>query len=228
MLKNNLIIKTVIIFVTYLLYSSVIGQLLVAAGIENITTISFLSDLTFLIGITILYKKYLKDSFYIFIKGSSFTKKIIDISKWVVILFFLQLIPGIAAEMILGNAALDSNTQSLVSLNYIYIIFKVLVFSIVAEELVFRKSIRDVIDNKIIFIIVSSLLYAIMNIVYADWNSYLIIIDFVNYFFLYSVLSYIYVKYDNIIMVMLVKFVHSFIPLIILFMVGSKWLIRIY
>ena len=91
-----------------------------------------------------------------------------------------------------------------------------MIFAPVAEELVFKKTIREIINNDILFIVTSSLIYALINIMYTD-ISVLTIIDMISYFAFSAVLSHIYIKNkDNIFMPMLIKFSYNLIPLIIM------------
>ena len=98
-----------------------------------------------------------------------------------------------------------------------YTIFKALIFSVIAEELVFRKSISEVIDNKVAFVIISSIVYSATNIIYSDLSNLSVWINAIIYLCTYLTLSIIYVKNkDNIYPVMVMKFVLNLFPVIIL------------
>jgi len=88
-------------------------------------------------------------------------------------------------------------------------------FSIVAEELLFRESLSKCVDNNILFVLISAIVYTAMNFVFTTES-----IDFIQllaYFLPALVFSTIYIKTErNIIIVMLVKFVYNLIPFTIL------------
>ncbi len=153
-------------------------------------------------------------------RKSPFLHKLWLVIKWVLILFVVNMIGSIVTELLFPTlAGDDGNTISiynLASISMLYTLFKTLVFAIVAEELVFKKTIRDVIDNKWLFIVISSLVYAIVNVMYTE-ISISTLAPFVSYFISSSVLGFAYVQNDdNIFIVMLIKFTYNLIPLSLL------------
>ncbi len=213
------LLKLITIFLVYFIYTTVISNILGIFKINDEVIISFIADLIFFLGIVILYKDDLKKGFIKFIKNYSFLKKVLFVIKWVVILFTINIIGGVITEIIHPSLTEDGNTNaiySLASISTFYTIFKTLIFATITEELLFKKSIREVITNNIAFIIVSGLIYALINIMYTD-ITVLTVIDLFQYFIFSSVLSYIYVKNeDNIVMPMIIKFFYNLIPLTIL------------
>lgn len=139
--------------------------------------------------------------------------------KWVLLLYGVTIIGGMLTELTLGSIDADDNTVALYSLlnvSTIYTIFKTMIFSVIVEELVFKKAIRDVIDNDILFVIVSSFIYAFMNVAYSSFTI-VSLADFIQSFVSAAILSIVYIKYDNnIFIVMLIKFVYNLIPLTIM------------
>lgn len=216
------LLNAILIFLVYFVYTSLVSVVLNLVGILEDIIIIFIADLLFFLGIVSFYKDDIKTCFLKFRKEFTLKDKILLILKWVIVLFIINIIGGVVTELLnpdLANTQ-DSNTSSLFSLasiSSVYTIFKTILFAPIAEELVFRKTIRTVISNNIIFIIVSSLIYALMNIVYADINL-LAFLNLIPYFILSCVLSFVYTKYDNIIITMIIKFCYNLIPLSILLM----------
>lgn len=216
------LLNAILIFLVYFVYTSLVSVVLNLVGISEDIIIIFIADLLFFLGIVSFYKDDIKTCFLKFRKEFTLKDKILLILKWVIVLFIINIIGGVVTELLnpdLANTQ-DSNTSSLFSLasiSSVYTIFKTILFAPIAEELVFRKTIRTVISNNIIFIIVSSLIYALMNIVYADINL-LAFLNLIPYFILSCVLSFVYTKYDNIIITMIIKFCYNLIPLSILLM----------
>jgi len=214
--KIKPLLKLLLIYLVYFSYTTIISYSLKVFGITNDIVLSFISDIIFLIGIIVLYKDSLKNGFIEFFEKYKMSKKVLFILKWVAILFGINIIGGIITELLVPNLLEDGNTTkiySIASLSTIYTVFKTLVFISLAETLVFQKSIREVINNNTLFIIVSSLVYSLINVMYTD-ISLLTIIDMVSYFVFSSMLSYIYIKNNNNILVpIIIKFFYNLIPL---------------
>ena len=196
----------------------IVSSILNVFGISDEIVLIFLSDLVFLIGTMLLYKNRIKDGIRDF-KKIKLSKKIMFVVKWVTILFLINIIGGILTELAFPNLIEDGNTTSIYSIasvSTIYIVFKTLVFAPIAEELVFKETVRELINNDIVFIITSSLVYAFVNIMYTELTL-LTISDMMSYFIFASILSYVQVKNDdNVFMPMLIKFFYNLIPLTIL------------
>lgn len=220
--KSKNIIKTLAVFLCYFLYTTVVSGVLSAIGVSDGTVISFVADIIFFIGIVYVYKDNLKKDLSDLKNNYKISKIIKTVLMWVVIIFVFNILMGILTEIIFPNAASiqDGNTQNVFELGSIklgYTIFKTMLFAIVAEELLFRESLSAVINNEWSFIIVSSLIYAFVNIVYNLETSSLLMLDFLTFFLPALIFSYAYVKNNrNIFILMLIKFVYQLIPLTIL------------
>jgi len=214
--KNKSLMKLIIIYLIYFSYTTVVSYCLKVFGISNNVVLIFISDLLFLIGIIYLYRDSLKKDYDRFVNKYKFSKRALFILKWIAILFGINIVGGMITELLVPNLLEDGNTSNIYSfsnLSTIYTVFKTLFFASLAETLVFQKSIRIVINNNTLFIIVSSLIYSLINVMYTD-ISLLTIIDMVSYFVFSSVLSYVYIKNnDNIIVPIIIKFFYNLIPL---------------
>ncbi|MEG0026345.1 MAG: hypothetical protein RR847_04015 [Bacilli bacterium] len=219
--KMNTLLKTVIVLIIYLFYTKATGLLLNIIGIDSSIITMFIADLIFLLGIVIFYKKTIEKSIIDFKNKYQKSQKIIIIFKWVVLLFFIFIMMGILTEVFIPAAnAKDDNTVaigSLLNVSFIYTVFKTLIFAVVAEELVFKTTIRNIFSNNIIFIIVSCCVYALMNVMYADLTSPYILMDIVGYIIFAAITCICFIKNnDNIFVVMLVKFFYNLIPFTIM------------
>lgn len=214
--KIKSLLKLLSIYVAYFIYTTLISSVLSIFGISNEITLMFISDLVFFMCVIILYKDTLKEGYKRFEKNYKPSKRIFFVLKWVAILFGINMIGGIITELIFPGLTETGNTAtiySIASVSTAYIIFKTLIFATVAEELVFKKAIRELISNNVLFIITSSLVYALINVMYTD-ITYLTLIDMISYFLFSLVLSYVYVKNDdNIVMPMAIKFCYNLIPI---------------
>ena len=131
------------------------------------------------------------------------------------------MIVGMIVELLVpSNTISDDNTTSIYNLSQIsfaYTLFKTMVFGVVAEELLFKQSLRKAITNNVLFVISSSFIYAVMNVIYGDLNSPYLLTDMLSYFVVSATLATIYVKNnDNIVLVMFIKFFYNLLPMCIL------------
>lgn len=216
---NEKLIKTLTVFICYFLYSNVISIILTTLKITNTTIVSFIANFLFLIGIVLAYKDNLKEDFENLKKNYKPSKIIKTVIIWVIIIFALNILMGALTELLFPNMAVDDNTDAMSTMfktSVLYSLFKTMVFAVIAEELLFRESISDVIKDKYLFIIISSIVYTILNFIFVGFDSTTIIMDMISYFVPALILSTAYVKNDNnIIILMLIKFVYNLIPTII-------------
>lgn len=214
------LIKTLLVFISYLLYSNVISVVFSTFKVTNTTMISFLADLIFLVCIIFVYKDNLKNDFENLKKDYKISNIIKTVIIWVVIIFVSTILMGAITEMIYPNVAADDNTNAITSLldaSTFYTIFKTMIFAVVAEELLYRESISDVVKNKYLFVVISSIIYTIMNFIFVGFESNIIAMYVLIYFLPALLCSTAYVKNNNnIIILMLIKFFYNLIPLIIL------------
>lgn len=214
------LIKTLLVFISYLLYSNVISVVFSTFKITNTTMISFFADLVFLICIVFVYKDNLKNDFENLKNDYKISKIVKTVIMWVVIIFVLNILMGALTEITYPNMADDDNTSAIISLldvSTLYTIFKTMIFAVIAEELLYRESISDVVKNKYLFILISSIIYTLLNFIFVGFESNIIVMDLLSYFLPAILLSTAYVKNNNnIIILMIIKFFYNLIPLTIL------------
>lgn len=220
------IMKAVLVFIAYFAYNMVVNCFCEVLGIKDPIMISFIADILFSVVIIFFYRKEIYKSICDFRKDYSFKKRFVVVILGVLILFVLNILGGIVSEMLFSDLYdVDQNTTmiyELANMSTIYTIFKTLIFASIVENIVFRVSIRELVRNNFAFIIVSSLIYALVNVMYSDFTL-LTIVDMVQYFLISFTLSSIYVKYkDSIYPVMMILFCYNMIPLaILLFGIGA-------
>lgn len=219
------LIKTLIVFMCYLLYSNVISTILTTFKITSNTLISFIADFLFLVGIVIAYKDNLKKDWDTLKNNYSVSKIIKTVLLWVLIIFVFNIVTSGLTELLFPDMTFDNNTNALFTTfetSLPYFLFKTMIFAVIAEELLLRESIADVISNKYIFIIVSALIYTLLNFIFVGFKSQVIIVDILLYLLPALIFSTAYVKNkNNIIILMLIKFTYNIIPTII-------YLIKLY
>ncbi|MBR1413603.1 MAG: CPBP family intramembrane metalloprotease [Bacilli bacterium] len=213
--KTQNLLKAVICFFVYFVYSMYSLNIGKSLGIKNDVITMFVSDLLFLIFIVLMYYKNVKNDIKN-LKKVKVSKVIKRILFWVALIFVLNIVMGAFTEYVLKVPdGTDSNTEALWNLSKGYMIFKTLIFGVVAEEILFRESISDVVDNNILYIIISSLIYTAMHFVFMD-NSEYIFIDLLVYFIPALFFSTAYVRGNrNIVLLMLIKFAYNLIPVLL-------------
>lgn len=215
-MKN--LVKTLITFITYFgLYEIVFNIFKFNNSILNL----FIFDILYIVFIVVFYFKELKEDLKDFKKGK-FSKIIKKIICYILIIFILNIIMGLIVGLILPNSeVIGENSKSIINLfdiSFWYTMFKTIIFASFAEEIMFRKSISSIINNKFLFIIISSIIYASINVMYTDLSSNFMIIDFISYFILSVVICIAYVKNNNnIFYPIFIKLIYNLIPTIILF-----------
>lgn len=222
--KNNInvLLKTIIVFIVYLFYTKFISAFFNMIGLTDSIMQMFIADLLFLIGIILVYKDSIKQGFLDFKNNYKTSKKITVVLKWTVIIFVVNMLMGMLTELFFPNAVAggDDNANAIYSLfdiSSIYTIFKTMIFAVIAEELVFKKTIRDVFKNNILFVIISGLIYVMMNFAYTDLTQSYIWMDMLGYFMFAVITSIAYIKNnDNIFIVMMIKFLYNLLPLTIM------------
>ncbi len=155
--KNKLFLSLLVL----ILYFTFI---LVFASTE-LTFLNFISHFLLLVAILFIYRNDLKKNW---IEYRSNKKNFLKILLYLVIFFVLgniinNIIIDIYVSTIDGSALLEQSQQTLSSIfikipwGTLFVCFLTIFFYPIVEELVFRKSFGDVINNKVLFILVSSL-----------------------------------------------------------------------
>lgn len=214
------LLKFVFVLVIYIFYGKIIGTLLSWIGIKGVLSL-FLTDILFFCGIVWLYRKNLRQDFEKY-KSYSWKIKLKSILGSIGLILLVFILMGVLTEIFVPAAANVSteNNQMLTSLfdtSVLYLLFKTLIFATVAEELVFREAISETVTNKVLLVVISSFIYALMNVIYGDLNGQFLWLDVLQYFLFYMILSIAYVKHDNNIFVPIsIKFFYNLFQLILL------------
>lgn len=206
--KNKEIATMLILFACYLYYGQFVDELLGIFNIKPNLFSTYIGDITFMFGIAVYYLDYIVDSFRK-LKGINISKITGFIVKNLLILIAIITFTNVLKVSIFPDEQTIINDDLVNNLNFYYKSFKILLFAVIAEELLFRKSIKDIIENKVIFVVTSSLIYSYMNIAFLGQFNTFVLYDFVTYFVGYSFLNYLYVKHDNILAPMSIKFTYA-------------------
>lgn len=214
---NNSMIRAVVLYLVYFLYTVVASSLVSALNVANTAYVMMPADILFAVFAVFMYRKGLKECVQKLKK-----KKVLKIIGSVVIgvgaIFALNIIMGAVTDIFFPEYAVDSNTGAMLDLlkqSPVYAFFKVLIFAPVAEEILFRESISSCVKNDVLFIFLSAIIYTGMNFVFS--TDALTFLDLLIYFLPAVLFSFLYVKNDrNIIVIMIIKFIMNLIPFAVL------------
>lgn len=219
MLKSETLLKTVSLYLLYFLYTYFASAIISLLPMINGQVIMAVLDILFILIAIFCYRGELKKDLEE-LKAKYKTGRIIKIVLLgVVTMIALNAFTALLAQVFNSNVLMDDNTASiqvLANQSMIYTIFKMMIFGVVAEEILFRESLNKVLTNNILFVIISTVIYTGMHFVFVGAPTN--IFQVLPYVFLAILLGTIYIKNDrNIILVMLIKFTYNLIPLIGLF-----------
>lgn len=148
-------------------------------------------------------------------------------SKYIKYWFFATLIMMFSNLIInfLNNGAIAGNEESVRSIFKaapIYTLFSAVVFAPIVEELVFRRSLKNIISSPIFFIITSGLVFGGLHVV-GNINSWIDILYIIPYSVHGVTFAYILTKTDNVLISMGLHFLHNGIMMsleVLLFLLG--------
>ena len=214
---NNRMIKAVGLYLVYFLYTVVASSLVSTLNVANTAIVMMPADILFAVFAVFMYHKELKECVNK-LKKKKVLRIIGSVLIGVIAIFALNIIMGAITDLLFPNYAVDSNTGAMLDLlkqSPIYACFKVLIFAPIAEEILFRESISSCVKNNVLFILLSAIIYTGMNFVFS--SEALTFIDLLIYFMPAVLFSFLYVKNDrNIIIIMMIKFIMQFVPFIVL------------
>lgn len=213
-LKSKLF-TTLLLFLIYFVYVNIITSIF-----GNSISVVFLSEFLFLVGIIYVFREKIKED-YQKIREKKIWKQVLRSILFALLLFVIYVAVGAVLTNIFPEMGVDDGNTvaiySIYNIDTIYTIFKTLIFAAVAEELLFKESIRSIIKPNVLYVIISSVIYAFVNIMYNDLSLMITWLNMIPYLLFAILLNIIYVKNDNnICLVMMVKFFYNLIPLAVL------------
>lgn len=182
---------------------------------------SFLCNIVFLIIIVLCYFKTLKKDFKPFFKN--FLNNFEESFKY----YFIGLIIMIVSNLIItfvfegGVAENEEMVRSFIDLAPLLMFFEVSIYAPFAEELLFRKSIREIFKNKWLYILASGFIFGSLHIVSIE--SFVDLLYLIPYCSLGFAFAYTYTKTDNIYSTITIHAMHNSITMILYFIGATLW-----
>lgn len=158
--------------------------------------------------IMIIYNKKLSKDFKDMKKNSIkyFNKYI----KYWLIGLFIMMISNLFINLIVTND-IPSNEQAIretFNISPLYIFFSAVIYAPIVEELIFRQSIKNIFNNKWLFIIISGLLFGSMH-VFGDFKNITDLLYIIPYSTPGIIFAYMLEDSDNICVPMSFHFIHN-------------------
>lgn len=173
-----------------------------------------ISNLLLVFIFILIYKEDLINDFKKF-KNNIYKNLLFSIKYWIIGLFIMYVV-NLFIKYIL-RMDIPSNEdiiRSYININPLLMAFNTIICSPINEELVFRKSIKDAINNKWVFILVSGLLFGFLHVV-TYINSITDYIYLIPYAAFGICFSYIYYKTDNIYSTISIHIMHNILAFIL-------------
>ena len=201
-MKNNYnsLIKGMLVFLLYILVPYILDMFLPSLTKSNSFELlyRFMFLFLMLIFFIFLYRKDLLED----LKAFKENKKKIFLKS---LLYFGLLLVGTPIISLIIQSIFTGSTyessgviDSLMSENTLLMIFYVFIISLFTEQIVFRKVFKDIINNKVFFVIFSAIIYGLFQIGY-NISSAQELVSIVPYVYMGLILSTSYARTDNIV-----------------------------
>ena len=181
--------------------------------------ILFIFDLGYLALIIYIYRKDLKKEIKEFFNKNLFNNLRYAFKYWL-IGFSIMLISNYII-LIITNGTLATNEtdiRSLIDKSPIYMAFQVMLYAPFTEEIIFRKSIRNSINNKYIYILLSGLIFGGLHVI-TSLDSFIDLIYLIPYCSLGFVFALLYTKTNNIFSTITIHSFHNTLAFL-LYLIG--------
>lgn len=176
--------------------------------------LSFINDLL-LMGILIfIYRKtFIKDFKKFF--NQDVGKHILYSFKYWLVGLMIMIISNCMISIVLNNqiATNEKAVRQLIDTYPIYMAFQLIIYAPITEELVFRKSIRNITSNQYIYIFLSGFIFGGMHVI-SSLNTPLDLLYLIPYCSLGFTFAYLYHKTDNIFSTITAHTFHNTLALI--------------
>ena len=176
----------------------------------------FITSLIYMFIVILVYKKELNYDIKNF--------KIKTIFKYIPIYLIgiiLMVISSYIVTSITGIQTSQNETtvRQYIKLLPIYMCFSTVIYAPFVEEITFRKTFKNIMNDKILFVLISGIIFGLVHMS-ASNNSYNELLMIIPYIIMGIDFSYIYYKSDNIFTTITLHSIHNLILLILQFIGG--------
>jgi len=180
---------------------------------------SFLCNIAFLIIIMLVYFKTLKKDFKPFFKD--FLNNFEQSFKYYLIGLAIMITSNLIITFVFdgGVAENEETVRSFIDIAPIIMFFDVSLYAPIAEELLFRKSIRDIFKNKWLYVLASGFIFGALHV--TSINSLVDLLYLIPYCSLGFTFAYTYAKTNNIYSTISIHAMHNSVT-ILLYFIGAS------
>ncbi len=219
-------LKNFCIIGSYLLYSmiAIIPIAIFKLDIESMTDQQYnlciiFASIVYLFIIIFIYRKSLKSEIHDFkINGGHYIKN--NIVYWAMGLIIMFSSNLLIAQIIPSGPANEQLVQGEILKYPLYMIWSACIFAPIIEEILFRKSLREIFPTNIVFIVISGLLFGYIHTL-ANFGDPLELLYIIPYGALGSIFAYMYVKTKNIFVPIAFHAIHNTALVVLSIMINT-------
>ena len=186
----------------------------------TIYIITLINDILFLTILISIYYKSIKKNLFQYFKYNLKENLKTSISYWLIGLGIMVVSNLFIAIIMNGQLADNEETvRNMIDIAPLYMLFQLAIYAPISEELIFRRSIRDIFDNKWLYALVSGLIFGGLHVISSITNltSLLYLIPYCSLGIVFALLYY---KTNNIFSSITVHALHNTLALI-LYLIGA-------
>lgn len=215
---NNKLILSLIVILFYFAWPQIVNAIksILAIGDTNDFVFGIVSNLALISILVYIYRKDLKN--YISNFKKNFKKSLLIIGLFSILSIISVALVNSIVINVLNINEVTANDNSLFASFEVYpllISFMTIIYYPIVEEIVFEKTLKDVIKSKWLFIILSGVFFWYYNIAYTANLTYVTIVSSFYYFVLGFIRALAYHKTDNLVVPICIKSIYNaFVTLI--------------
>lgn len=172
-------------------------------------------DILFLIFLITIYHKTIKKDFQNFFQKNWQQNLKTALSYWAIGLIIMWISNVFISIITNGKLATnEEEVRALIDSLRWYMTFQLIIYAPISEELIFRKSIKDIIQNKYLYALVSGLIFGGLHVV-STIESPLDLLYLIPYSSLGIIFALLYQKTDNIFSTITVHSIHNSLALVL-------------
>lgn len=207
--------KVVFIVLFYFLFNSIFNYILsffkiniTSLSKSNVIILSILSELIFALLLYLIYRKDINNSFKDY--KENFKDYFIFGFKWWIIGIFIMIVSNVIISFLYsGNSTNEEMVETIFTVAPIYMFISTVIIGPFTEEMIFRRTIKEIFTNDILYIIVCGLFFGLVHVLVGTNMMELLFI--IPYGALGSIFAYMYVKKNNILIPFTFHLIHNFI-----------------
>ena len=210
--KSNIFIKSILVIISYFALPYVI------ALISKSNLIDIMLYLLYAFILIFLYKQVFISDFKDIKKN--WKKYLIHMLISIVLIFVSMVLINLIVGVLFNVKEISENDFSLLTTfkeNSLVVVLLTCIYYPLVEGIIFRKSVRDIIDSKWFFIMFSAIFYFFFNIVYTSM-SFSNIMSSVCYLSTMMIVSHFYWKTNNFTLSVLVMSIFNLVVCLLSFM----------